>query len=171
MASDMRDKFAALAGVLRQQHAALGWLAFKVSQAELLTEAAEARFLPMMIDELDEVADEVGTIEIARALIVDELCEGLGYPDDAKSLAELIEEAPADLKGVLTKLRADLVELVSGLHQAAARGGAAAKQNLGIVHTVLAKIEPAAPSHSGYDQWGAAPVPVAGGASRFDTAL
>ena len=86
-----REQFTALVGVLRQEQAALDWLAFKVSEAELLTESQESRFLTMIVDEVDEIADELGTIEVARAMIVAELCDALGRPgEDEISLSDLI---------------------------------------------------------------------------------
>ena len=165
-----RDQFSALVGVLRQEYAALAWLAFKVSQAELLTDAHEARFLPMIVDEVDEIGDELGTIEIARAMIVDELCEALGDRDDARTLSELIEEAPADIAPILSELRTQLLELTEGLATTAGRGSATAKVRLGAIRAALDNLEPAAGTETGYDQWGARHAPTAG-ATRFDTSL
>lgn len=165
-----RDKFDALVGVLRQEYAALGWLAFKLSQTELLTHSREARFLPMIVDEVDEIADELGMIEVARAMIVDELCEALGYSDDARTLSELIEEAPEDLAPVLADLRSKLLELLDGMASAATRGSEFARAHLGTIQNALDNIDPAAPGDTGYNQWGSRPV-AAAGATRFDTAL
>ena len=166
-----RNKFAALVGVLRQEYQALAWLAFKVSQTELLTDASEARFLPMIVDEVDEVAEELGTIEIARAMIVDELCESLGYPDDAKTLSELIEEAPPDIAPTLTELRDQLLELTQGLETTSARGSESARERLAAIQTALNNIEPAAPGDARYDQWGQSKRTPIGAATRFDTSL
>ena len=165
-----RDQFSALVGVLRQEYAALAWLAFKVSQAELLTDAHEARFLPMIIDEVDEIAEELGTIEIARAMIVDELCEALGDRDDARTLSELISAAPDDIAPVLSELREQLLELTEGLAATASRGSATAKARLATIHAALDNLEPAGGAETGYDQWGAKQAPTAG-ATRFDPSL
>lgn len=165
-----RDQFSALVGVLRQEYAALAWLAFKASQTELLTDAHEARFLPMIIDEVDEIAEELGTIEIARAMIVDELCEALGYRDDSRTLWELIAEAPADIAPVLSELRSQLLELTEGLSTTASRGTATAKARLAAIRAALDNLEPAAGTETGYDQWGARHAPSAP-ATRFDTSL
>ena len=165
-----RDQFNALVGVLRQEYAALAWLAFKVSQTALLTEAHEARFLPMIIDEVDEIADELGAIEVARAMIVDELCEVLGDPDDSRTLGELIVDAPPDIAPILSELRQQLIELTDGLAGTAARGSAATRERLAAIQKAVASIEPAAGVETGYDQWGSRRV-AAAAATRFDTAL
>ena len=165
-----RDQFAALVGVLRQERAALDWLAFKVAEAELLTAAHEARFLAMIVDEVDDIADEVGTIEVARAMIVAELCDVLGERDDDISLTELIAHAPPEIAEILTELRDELLELTDRLASAAMRGMAAAKTQKTALAAALSNLEPAAPGGTGYDQWGgrATTTPAA---TRFNEAL
>jgi hypothetical protein len=165
-----KDQFVALVGVLRQEYAALAWLAFKVAEAELLTDAHQARFLTMITDEVDEVADELGTIEVARAMIVDELCEVLGDADDARSLSELIEAAPPEIAGVLSDLQDQLNALIDSLATTAARGTDKARGRLTAVRNALENLEPAAVGETRYNQWGGRQAPTAG-ATRFDTSL
>jgi hypothetical protein len=151
-----RDQFAALVGVLRQERAAMDWLAFKLSEAELLTESGEGRFLAMIVDEVDDIADELGTIEVARAMIVAELCDTLGKSgEDDISLADLIPHAPADIGTALRGLRTELIELTDQLTAAAARGTASAQTRKAAILAALHNLEPATHGKTGYDQWGA----------------
>lgn len=151
-----RDQFAALVGVLRQERAAMDWLAFKLSEAELLTGSGEGRFLAMIVDEVDEIADELGTIEVARAMIVAELCDTLGKAgEDDISLSDLIAYAPADIGAALTDLRTELIDLADHLTATAARGTASAQTRKAAITATLNNLEPATHGKTGYDQWGA----------------
>jgi hypothetical protein len=166
-----RDQFAALVGVLRQERAAMDWLAFKLSEAELLTESGEGRFLTLIVDEVDDIADELGTIEVARAMIVAELCDALGKSDeDDTSLSELIEFAPPDIRAALTELRTELLELTDYLVATAGRGTASAQSQKSAISTALNNLEPATHGKTGYDQWGARSI-IAPTATRVNKVL
>ncbi len=142
-----RDRFAALAGVLSRERTALDRLAFKVATAELLAASGEGRFLAMIVDEVDDIADELGTMEIVRAMIVSELCAVVGKPDAGDiSLSHLIAHAPPDVGGALTRLRAELLELTDDLAAAATRGSAAAHIRRAAIRAALNRIEPATTS-------------------------
>lgn len=162
-----REQFAALVGVLRQEYAALDRLTFKLTEAELLAEAHEGRFLAMIADEVDEIAEEVGTIAIARAMIVAEVCDALGQVDDDVSLNELIASAPPDIVAPLSQLRTQLLELTSEISDMTSRGSSAVKEQLTTIRTALDNLEPVSSGRTGYDQWGSQPAPPAG-ATRFD---
>ncbi len=140
-------RFAALADVLSRERAALDRLAFKVSTAELLAASGEARFLAMIVDEVDDVADELGTMEIVRAMIVAELCAIVGKPDRGDiSLSDLIAHAPPDVGAGLTELRAELLELTDDLAATATRGSAAAHIQRAAIRAALNRLEPATTS-------------------------
>ncbi len=165
-----REQFTALVGVLRQEYAALDRLAFKLTEAELLAEAHEGRFLSMIADEVDEIADEVGTIAIARAMIVAEVCDALGQLDDDISLNDLIASAPPDIVEALTELRAQLLELTNEIAATTIRGSGAAKEQLATIKAALDNLEPVSSARTGYDQWGAQQTATTG-ATRFDEAF
>lgn len=149
----------------------MDWLAFKLSEAELLTESHEGRFLTMIVDEIDEIADELGTIEIARALIVAEMSEVLGEPEDGDmTLTALIAHAPIDMGSTLSELQSELLELANYLAATAKRGTAAAHSQKAAITTALNNLEPAMDGKSGYDQWGGRPAATPG-ATRFNQAL
>ena len=133
----------------------MDWLAFKLSEAELLTDSSEGRFLTMIVDEVDEIADELGTIEVARAMIVSELCDTLGRSgEDDMSLSELIELAPANIRTALTELQTELLELTDYLTTTAARGTTSAQSQKAAITSALNNLEPATHGKTGYDQWG-----------------
>jgi len=162
-----RRQFTTLVGVLRQEYAALAWLAFKISQTALLTDAHEARFLALITDDVDDIADELGTIAIARAMVVDELCEALGWRNDAMTVSDLIEAAPDDIAPVLRSLRIQLHELAGGLAATAAHGSAAAEERLTAIRRAVAGIEMSAGPGSSDHLRGT--VSVAASATTFDT--
>jgi len=173
MLTDMpaaKEQFAALVGVLRQEYAALDRLAFKLTEAELLAEAHEGRFLPMIADEIDDIADEVGTIAIARAMIVAEVCDALGRFDDDVSLNELIAASPPEVTAALAQLRIQLLELTSEISATRLRGSDAAKRQRDTIKAALDNLEPVSAGRTGYDQWGARQSPTTG-ATRFDRSL
>ncbi len=166
-----REQFTALVGVLRQEQAALDWLAFKISEAELLTDSREGRFLPMIVDEVDEIADELGTIEVARAMVVAELCDALGRPgEDDITLSDLIALAPPEIESALAELRTELTELTDHLTATAARGTASAQIHKATITSALNNLEPATHGKTGYDQWGARST-VAPNATRINEVL
>lgn len=165
-----REQFTALLGVLRQEYAALDRLSFKLTEAELLAQAHEGRFLAMIADEVDEIADEVGTIAIARAMIVAEVCDALGQLDDDISLNELMASAPRDIVASLTELRTQLLELTNEISATTIRGSGAAKEQLATIKAALDNLEPVSSARTGYDQWGAQQTATTG-ATRFDEAF
>lgn len=162
-----KEQFTALIGVLRQEYAALDRLTFKLTEAELLAEAREGRFLAMIADEVDVIADEVGTIAIARAMIVSEICDALGKFEDDVTLGELIDSAPPNMVVVLKELRTQLLELTTEISATSLRGSGAAKEQLTTIKAALDNLEPVAGGRTGYDQWGAQQTPTTG-ATRFD---
>lgn len=90
-------------------------LAFKLTEAQLLARADESRFLGAIVDEIDAVEEDLGTFEVARAMLVADITLALGIHGDDPSMRELIPYTPVDLLdhlvGLLPCLAARIEEL------------------------------------------------------------
>ena len=162
-----RELFVALVGILNRECDLLERLVFKVSEAELLADAGEARFLTFMADEIDAVSSDLGAVETARAMLVADLCQVLDVRDYDPSLTDLSARAPQDIVVHLSELRARMVGLMGDLDEAATEGAAAASGGLDVVRATREKIEALAGVGGGYEPW----APVSGhevGPTRFD---
>jgi len=113
--SFLSDHFAALVGVLSRELTMLERLAFKLTEAQLLVRADEFRFLGAMIDEIDAVEEDLGTFEVARAMLVADITLALGIRGGDLSLRELIPYAPTDLLDHLVGLLPWLAERIEEL--------------------------------------------------------
>lgn len=75
------------------------------SQLALLTEAAEYRCLPRAIDEITAVESELGTAELARALVCISLAEGSAEITAEDLLARTRGHQKEEINGLVTEMR------------------------------------------------------------------
>lgn len=162
------ELFNALTGLLSRECDLVDKLVFKLTEAELLATAGEARFMGLMVDEIDAVTEELGSVELARGLLVSDIAHSAGLLSDDVPLSDLIVATPAEAVGPLTALRQRLLASTSGLGAATGRARASVDSRLGELHRVLDRIEPAVRSRGGYDRWGAGTAMGTQSPSRFD---
>jgi hypothetical protein len=161
------EQFTALVGLLNQECTLVERLVFKLTEAELLASAGEARFMALMVDEVEAVAGDLGSIELARGILVADLAHELGLESDDTPLAELISYAGSDTAGPLEELKERLQALTAQLEAVTQRGSDVVASQLVDVQATLERVEPTAPGRNAYDRWGAG---VAGAVqpTRFD---
>ena len=106
----------ALVAVLTHQRRLLEQLLFRHTELRLLIEAGEARFISNSLGEIDEAETELGTSEVLRAAIADELGSIHRLGSDP-SLTDLIGVAPGRLVAPLTALSADLSRLLHSIEE------------------------------------------------------
>lgn len=148
------ERFTALVGVLNRERDALERLVFKLTQAGMLAEAKEARFMAMISDEIDTVAADLGGLELARAMIVDDVAAALSLTDDEPSLAGLIARAPEPVREPLIQLHHDLTKLMTDLDEVRERGSWAITERIAAMQADLERLESAGLGADGYDRWG-----------------
>ena len=152
-ASIPAERFVALVGLLNREARLLERLVFKLTETELLTAAGESRFMGLILDEVDDVSADLGGIEVARSMLVADLCDALGIDDDVP-LQELIAYAPADTSSLLFELRDRLITAADDLATVAASGSGTTKAQIERVADTLTRIGPASSSGSRYNEFG-----------------
>lgn len=83
-----------LSEVLWRERYLLDGLEYKLECQRLLLDAGSPRFLGRVSDEIDDLLDAIGRLELSRVVAVAEAAAELGLPGDA-TLPELAEAAPA----------------------------------------------------------------------------
>ena len=149
------DRFIALVGVLTRECELLEHLVFKLREAELLAEAGEGRFLMYMTDEIDGAASNLGSVEVARAVLVADLTTALGLDDDT-SLLELAEHADSMTAVPLLDAREKLLALMSEVDAASDNASDAVSDRLDEVSLALDRVEGSASGGAAYESWSSA---------------
>lgn len=152
-ASVPTERFVALVGLLNREVRLLERLVFKLTETELLTSAGEARFMGLILDEVDDVSTDLGGIEVARAMLVADLANALGVPEDV-SLQELVAYAPADTAPMLNELRERMIAAAQDLEQVAAGGSETSQLQLRRVSGALERLQPGLTGAAAYDEFG-----------------
>jgi hypothetical protein len=161
-ALQLGDQYLGLVGLLNRELVMLERLAFKLTEAQLLARADEARFLGAILDEIDAVESDLATFEIARAMLVADIAQALGLATDDLSLRDLVAYAPEIAVEPLTGLLPRLVAGVAELAEIRRAGSDVIAVRLaGLEHT-LERIELGRYGRDGYDERGEATVPRAG---------
>lgn len=142
---------AALADVLVAEVEVLEKLHFWVVQSANLAAAGRQRFLAPAADGVLDTVEELGELELARALMVSDAAAAWALGDDQPTLAELAAAAPPPWPPVLAGLAARMRELVAAIDDAAGRGASFAADGRVRVRAALEALEGAA----GYEADGA----------------
>ena len=170
MTTTHADKFVALTGLLTREAELLGTLIFKLTEAELLVNAEQTRFLGLIVDEIEAAAGEVGSIEFARGLMVADIAFSLGLDSDDLPLSALTPHAPAHLHQTLDEVRDRLATALEQLDAVAGRGRSAIGRRLESLDTMMDRLDPVdakrAYDRHGFHATGASPRP-----SRVDRPL
>ena len=163
----INERYIALVGVLNRELVLLERLVFKLTEAELLIRADETRFLPQIFDEVDCVDRDLGSLEVARSMLVGDVTAALGLANDSLTLSQLIEYAPdlavEPLEGLMRRLKETMGE-VTELRE---RGTRAVIERLDRLTQAVERVEPGVFWQDGYTQQGYLTAPAAA-ASLFD---
>ena len=152
-ASIPAERFVALVGLLNREVRLLERLVFKLTETELLTAAGEARFMGLILDEVHDITADLGGIEVARSMLVADLCDSLGISDEVP-LEELAAYAPSDAAPLLMELRERMIVAANDLEAVAATGSHASREQLDRVSTSLAALGPESTGGGGYGSVG-----------------
>ncbi|MCP4966771.1 MAG: flagellar protein FlgN [bacterium] len=163
----LNERYIALVGVLNRELILLDRLIFKLSEANMLTRAEESRFLGEIFDEVDGVQEDLGSLEVARSMLVGDITAALGLANDTLTLSQLIAYAPDlavdPLEGLMRRL-VDATEEIQALRE---QGSRAVIEKLDQINNAMDRVQPAVFGQDGYNSNGYMTAPAMSG-SRFD---
>lgn len=149
---EVRERLSALVGLLGEERRLLERLVQKLVSCTLLVESGQSRWLPPASDELHDVEDDLGALETARAMMIADICDLLGFANDL-TLSQLSEVAPPELRPALEERRESLVGYTEEITRIRNRGACAAEAQLSILSDRFDGIDRAADA-SGYSPAG-----------------
>jgi hypothetical protein len=161
------ERYVALVGLLNRELVLLGRLVFKLSEAEFLSRAEESRFLANVFDEVEAVEGDLGTLEVARSMLVGDVSAALGLANDTLSLSQLIECAPDLAVEPLEGLLQRLTEAMEEVREVRERGSRVIIERLDELNKTIDQVESGVSGQDGYNQRAFMMAPAASG-SRFD---
>jgi hypothetical protein len=103
--------------LLWQERETLELLLFKLVTEQLIVSAGQTRWLARANDELEQVANQLRSIEVLRAAEVDVLADRMGR-DDLNTLADLAAASPEPWSSIFTEHRDALLKLVIQIERA-----------------------------------------------------
>ncbi|MDJ0925426.1 MAG: flagellar export chaperone FlgN [Acidimicrobiia bacterium] len=163
----INERYIALVGVLNRELVLLDRLIFKLAEAELLTRADESRFLGKIFDEVDAVEDDLGSLEVARSMLVGDVTAALGLANDTLTLTQLIEYAPDLAVEPLEGLMRRLTEAMEEVQELRQRGSRLVIERLDQLNAAIDRVEPGMFTQDNYNEHGYVTAPTVT-ASRFD---
>jgi len=164
----INERYIALVGVLNRELVILERLIFKLTQAEMLARADEARFLAPIFDEIDTVRDDLGALEVARSMLVGDVTAALGLANDTLSLSQLIAYAPDLAIEPLEGLKRRMAEAMDEIAELKELGSRAVMERLDQITRAIDRVEPGVFGQAGYDRGGFMTAPMVNASSRFD---
>ena len=163
----LNERYIALVGVLNRELVLLDRLIFKLAAAEMLTRAEESRFLGKIFDEVDGVSDDLGSLEVARSMLIGDITAALGLADDTLTLSQLIAYAPDLTVDPLQGLMRRLVEAMDEVASLRQQGSRAVIEKLDQINRAVNRMRPAVFGQDDYTRDGYLTSPVLT-SSRFD---
>lgn len=163
----INERYIALVGVLNRELVLLERLIFKLSEAELLTRADESRFLAKIFDEVEAVETDLGSLEVARSMLVGDVTAALGLANDTLTLSQLIEHAPDLAVEPLEGLMQRLTRAMDEVRELRERGSRAVLERLDGLNNAIERVEPGVLGQDSYNEHGYMLAPAASG-PRFD---
>lgn len=148
----LNERFVTLVGVLNSELALLERLMFKLAEAEILTRTDESRFLSRILDEVDAVEEDLGSIEVARAMLVGDITAVLGITADNVTLSQLTSHAPDLVIAPLEGLFRRLTETTGEVGEIRESGSRAAIERIDQLNKAIERMEPGAFRQNGYDE-------------------
>ena len=130
--AEVRERLGALVGLLGEERRLLERLVQKLMSCTLLVEAGESRWVAPAADEVNDVEEDLGALETARAMMIADICDLLGFANDL-TLTQLTQIAPEELRPVLEERRDSLSAFSEEIAQVRARGARAAEAQLSMI--------------------------------------
>lgn len=149
---EVRERLGALVGLLGEERRLLERLVQKLVSCTLLVEAGQPRWVAPASDEIHDVEDDLGALETARAMMIADICDLLGFANDL-TLSQLSEVAPPDLRPALEERRESLVGYTEEIARIRNRGARAAQAQLSTLSDRFERLDRAADA-SGYSPAG-----------------
>jgi hypothetical protein len=149
---EVRERLSALVGLLGEERRLLERLVQKLVSCTLLVESGQSRWVAPASDEVHDVEDDLGALETARAMMIADICDLLGFANDL-TLSQLSEVAPPELHPALEERRQSLVGYTEEIARMRSRGARAAEAQLSILSDRFDGIDRAADA-SGYSPAG-----------------
>lgn len=120
----------ALVRVLTQEQEILETLVRRMAGSAMMVASGEHRYLGMASDEIAQTREELGAMEVARALVVDDIAEQLNLTDGEATLATIASRVPLHYATTLEGQLADLRRLVGEIQDLADSGAEASADRL-----------------------------------------
>lgn len=120
----------ALVRVLTQEQEILETLVRRMAGSAMMVASGEHRYLGMASDEIAQTREELGAMEVARALVVDDIAEQLNLTDGEATLATIASRVPLHYATTLEAQLADLRRLVGEIQDLADSGAEASADRL-----------------------------------------
>ncbi|HHC08785.1 MAG TPA: hypothetical protein ENK55_08720 [Actinobacteria bacterium] len=124
-----REHLEALVGLLGEERDLLERLVHKLAAAAMLIEAGEDEFVARAVDEVVETEDDVGALELARAMLVADICDLLGFAGEV-TLTQLARHVPEGLEEAFERRRVELGARLADIDRYRARARRAAEERL-----------------------------------------
>ena len=120
----------ALVRVLTQEQEILETLVRRMAGSAMMVASGEHRYLGMASDEIADTRKELGAMEIARSLVVEDLAEQLNLPAEEATLSTITARVPLHYATTLESQLADLRRLVEEIQDLADSGAEASADRL-----------------------------------------
>lgn len=127
--------------ILLKERRLLELLLFKLTEEQLLLASGHARWLTAAAEEVELVLEEIGRTELARALAVSEVAEGLSLPPDP-TLGQLADAAPPPFDAVFREHRDAFLALTAEVEETARANRELVHRGQSAVAQALATIAP-----------------------------
>lgn len=120
----------ALVRVLTQEQEILETLVRRMAGSAMMVASGEHRYLGMASDEIAETREELGAMELARSLVVDDLAGQLDLSIEEATLATIVTRVPIHYATTLEAQLTDLRRLVAEVQDLAESGAEASADRL-----------------------------------------
>jgi len=162
---EVRDRMSALLGLLAEERRLLERLIQKLVACNLVIESGDHRWIPPASDEVIDVEHDLGSLETARAMLVADICDLLGFANDL-TLTQLGRIAPDELRDPLEQRRIEMGGQMEEVARLRARGARSVEARLAEISTGMEGLHHSADGAgysrtSGYDSSSVPPL-------RFD---
>ncbi len=141
-AGGAEERMRALLALLDEERSMLERLVHKLAAATVLAEAAEDVYLLRAADEVVEAEEDLGAMELARAMMVADICDLLGFANEL-TLTQLTQVAPEGLREPLERRRSELLAQVDDVNRLRERGRGAVEERLARIEQGLSGLEAA----------------------------
>ena len=137
--------------VLHQERRVLERLMYRLSEANLLVEARQDRFLALASDDVGYIETQLGEVEILRAILVAGIATTRNVPESELSLREIIQRAQPEHAALLERELEALRDLTQDIDNVKHDISAASSERLAATQTAIARLVEGPAQHCGRD--------------------